>query len=98
MAVTTSVTSDRRRVSGLPAEMTSFVGRRQEMAEVKRLLSGARLVTLAGVGGVGKTRLAVRVAADLRRAFNDGVWLVELADLERPELLATVVVEALGFR
>src|SRR6185436_7405616 len=98
MAVATSVTPDRRRFPGLPAEVTSFVGRRREVAEVKRLLSGARMVTLTGVGGVGKTRLAVRVAADLRRAFGDGIWLVELADLERPELLVTTLVETLEIR
>ncbi|GAA2870833.1 LuxR family transcriptional regulator [Streptosporangium fragile] len=68
------------------------------MAEVKRLLSGARVVTLTGVGGVGKTRLALRVAADVRRAFPDGVWLVELAALENPELLAQALVEALEIR
>jgi predicted ATPase/DNA-binding CsgD family transcriptional regulator len=68
------------------------------VAEVKRLLSDSRMVTLTGVGGVGKTRLAVRMAADLRRAFGDGIWLVELADLERPELLVTTLVEALEIR
>ncbi len=81
---------------GLPAEVTSFVGRRREVADVKRLLSRSRLVTLTGVGGVGKTRLAFRVAAEVRRAFPDGVWLVELASLENPELLAYNVLHALG--
>ncbi|MFG3441354.1 ATP-binding protein [Nonomuraea sp. NPDC047897] len=80
---------------GLPAELTSFVGRRQEIADVKRLLSGSRLVTLVGVGGVGKTRLALRVAADVRRAFPDGVALVELATLEGPDLLVRTVSEVL---
>jgi non-specific serine/threonine protein kinase len=62
------------RVTGnLPVELTSFVGRRGELAEVKRLLTGSRLVTLTGIGGVGKTRLALRAAAELRRAFRDGV-------------------------
>src|SRR3954463_9737370 len=98
MAVTTSAASDRRRVPGPPAEVTSFVGRRHEVADVKRLLSGARIVTLTGVGGVGKTRLALRVAADLLRAFSDGIWLVELADRERPELLVTTLVESLEIR
>ena len=73
--------SARWRTRGLPAEVTSFVGRRREVADVKRLLSGSRLVTLTGVGGVGKTRLAYRVAAELRRAFPDGVWPVDLAEL-----------------
>ncbi|MFI7642596.1 ATP-binding protein [Nonomuraea sp. NPDC049400] len=79
----------------LPAELNSFVGRRREIAEVKRLLSEARLVTLVGVGGVGKTRLSLRVGYDLRRAFHDGVWLVELAALESPELLLQTVTECL---
>jgi predicted ATPase/DNA-binding CsgD family transcriptional regulator len=80
----------------LPAEVTSFVGRRQEIAEVKRLLARSRLVTLTGTGGVGKTRLAVRVAGQLRRAFPDGVWLVSLADLSDPALLPTTVATVLG--
>ncbi|MGN9841006.1 ATP-binding protein [Nonomuraea sp. H19] len=81
--------------SRLPAELNSFVGRRHEIAEVKRLLSEARLVTLVGVGGVGKSRLALRVAFDVRRTFPDGVWLVELAALESPELLVQAVTETL---
>ena len=60
----------------LPAEVTSFVGRRRELAEAKRALSKSRLVTLIGVGGVGKTRIAERVARDRRRAYPHGVWLV----------------------
>jgi len=80
----------------LPVEMTSFVGRRQEIAEVKRLLARSRLVTLTGAGGVGKTRLAVRVAGQLRRAFPDGVWLVSLADLSDPALLPATVATVLG--
>ncbi|WP_440071044.1 ATP-binding protein [Streptosporangium sp. OZ121] len=93
-----SVTPKRWQATALPPEVTSFVGRRHEMAEVKRLLSGARVVTLTGPGGVGKTRLALRVAADVQRAFPDGVWLVELAGLENPELLAASVNEALAIR
>ena len=59
------------RVTGnLPAELTSFVGRRGELAEVRRLLAGSRLVTLTGVGGVGKTRLALRAAAELRTGVS----------------------------
>jgi hypothetical protein len=63
----------------LPAEVTSFVGRRHELADTRRLLSSSRLLTLTGAGGVGKTRLAVRMAAEVRRTFADGVWFVELA-------------------
>jgi non-specific serine/threonine protein kinase len=86
------------RPGNLPAGTTSFVGRKNDVAEVKRLLSKARLVTLTGVGGVGKTRLALHTATELRRAFPDGAWLVELADLSDPALLAHTVLEALGVR
>ncbi|KWW97798.1 hypothetical protein TH66_20330 [Carbonactinospora thermoautotrophica] len=84
-----------RRVGNLPVEVTSFVGRRRELTEAKRLLSQTRLLTLTGVGGVGKTRLALRVAAELHRAFPDGVWLVDLASLEDPKLLPDTVATAL---
>ncbi|EWM18993.1 transcriptional regulator, LuxR family [Kutzneria sp. 744] len=63
------------RAENLPLELTSFVGRRHEVAEAKRALSASRLVTLTGVGGVGKSRLALRVATQVQRAFDDGVWL-----------------------
>lgn len=82
----------------LPAEVTTFVGRRQEVAEVRQLLSASRAVTLTGMGGVGKTRLAVRVGHEVRRAFRDGVWLVELAALESRGMLARAVAEALQIR
>lgn len=88
----------RSQVGNLPLELTSFVGRRREVSEVKRLFSRSRLVTLTGIGGVGKTRLALRVAEDSRRAFEDGVWFVELGELQDPELLADTVVAALGLR
>jgi predicted ATPase/DNA-binding CsgD family transcriptional regulator len=82
----------------LPAELTSFVGRRRELREAKNRLSMARLLTLTGTGGVGKTRLALRIAAGARRAFTDGVWLVELAELRDPRLLTNTVATALGLR
>ncbi|MFF1614574.1 ATP-binding protein [Amycolatopsis sp. NPDC058278] len=88
----------RRSAGNLPAELTSFVGRRHELGEAKRLLSTARLVTLTGAGGVGKTRLALRVAADVRRAFPDGVWLVELADVGDAHLVPNTVATAFGLR
>lgn len=84
-----------RRSGNLPAEATSFVGRRHELAEVRKRLSDARLVSLVGPGGVGKTRLAVRIATDLGRGFAGGVWLVELADLRDPVLVSTAVMTAL---
>jgi non-specific serine/threonine protein kinase len=83
------------RVGNLPPDPTSFIGRRRELAEVKRLLSESRLVTLTGVGGVGKTRIALRVAAGLHRAFADRVWLVDLTKLSNPSLLAQTVAETL---
>ena len=87
------------RVKGnLPAELTSFVGRRRELAEIKRLLTRSRLVTLTGTGGAGKTRLALRAAAGLRRAFRDGVWLVQLELLRDPALVAQVVARKLGLQ
>src|SRR5262252_2888924 len=87
------------RVTGnLPAELTSFVDRRDELAEVRRLLAESRLVTLTGVGGVGKTRLALRAAAGLARAFPGGVWLVRLDQLRDEALVAQAVAEALGLQ
>lgn len=87
-----------RRAGRLPAEVTSFVGRRAEIVEVKRLLGASRLVTLTGVGGVGKTRLAVQTARTLRRVFEDGVWLVDLAKLSSPALLVNAVTGTLEIR
>ena len=82
----------------LPAELTTFVGRHRQLQEIKSALATARLVTLVGTGGVGKTRLALRSAADLRRGIPDGVWLVELAGLEDAELVAKTVMISLGLR
>src|SRR6516164_1155598 len=87
-----------RGTGNLPAELTSFVGRRGELAEVKRLLADSRLVTLTGIGGVGKTRLALRAAAGLRRAFRDGVWLVQFDQLRDPALVAQAVAGGLGLQ
>lgn len=83
-------------VGNLPAEVTSFVGRRRELLVAKRLLPGTRLLTLVGAGGVGKSRLARRVAADAHRAFPDGVWLVELAAVQQGEVVAYSVARVLG--
>jgi predicted ATPase len=82
----------------LPAARTSFVGREQEMLEVKRALAMTRLLTLTGAGGSGKTRLALEVARDLVGAYPDGVWLVELAPLAEGELVPQAVTETLGVR
>lgn len=85
-------------VGSLPAEVTSFVGRRRELSETRRLLAGSRMLTLTGVGGVGKTRLALRVAAEVRRAFPDGVWFAELAALHDPQLLPHTVADTFELR
>jgi replication-associated recombination protein RarA len=74
-----NVTGEVAEAGNLPAAFTSFVGRRHEIGEVRRLLGFGRLLTLFGAGGVGKTRLALEVAAASRKAFPDGVWLVDLA-------------------
>jgi predicted ATPase len=83
-------------LSNLPAELTSFVGRRQELRELKRLLATTRLLTLTGSGGVGKTRLALRAAAEMSRGFPDGAWLVPLAPIHDPLLVTQAVFNALG--
>lgn len=83
-------------VHRLPTELTSFVGRRRELGEVKQQLQVARLVTLTGIGGVGKTRLALRAAAAVQRAFDGSVCLVELGELRDPLMLASSVAAPLG--
>jgi non-specific serine/threonine protein kinase len=85
-----------RHWSNLPAEVTSFVGRRQELREVKRLLTATRLLTLTGSGGAGKTKLAVRAAAEMSRGFPDGACLVLLDSVRDPLLVTQAVFGALG--
>ena len=87
-----------RRPGNLPAETTSFIGRRHELAEVRKKLTTARLVSLVGPGGVGKTRLAIRIGTDLRRGFRDGTWLVELAEVRDPALIGNATLAALDLR
>jgi predicted ATPase/class 3 adenylate cyclase len=82
--------------NNLPLQLTSFVGREREQAEVRRLLTTARLVTLTGTGGCGKTRLALQVGAELADAFADGVWFVDLAPLADPALVPQTVAAVLG--
>ena len=82
----------------LPLELTSFVGRRHELTEAKNLLAGSRLVTLTGIGGVGKTRLAMRIAASVQREYADGVRLVELGELREGSSLVDAVAAAVGVR
>ncbi|GAA3230886.1 LuxR C-terminal-related transcriptional regulator [Nonomuraea helvata] len=80
----------------LPAEPNRFVGRERDLDDLRGLFGETRVVTLCGVGGIGKTRLALRVAAGLVPAYPDGVWLVELARVRRPELVDQEVGRVLG--
>jgi predicted ATPase/transcriptional regulator with XRE-family HTH domain len=82
----------------LPLALTSFIGREEEQSEVRALLGAARLVTLTGAGGAGKTRLALAVARELLGDYPQGVWLVELAPLADPALVPQAVAQALGLR
>ena len=82
----------------LPAPLTSFLGREQDLARLEGLLDEARLVTLSGTGGTGKTRLALEAGARVTGRFRDGVWLAELAGIADPGLVAAQVMQALGVR
>ncbi|MCC7207775.1 MAG: tetratricopeptide repeat protein [Anaerolineae bacterium] len=84
--------------NNLPVQLTSFIGREREKADVWQALSSARLLTLTGVGGTGKTRLALHLAADVLSSFPDGVWLAELAPLAGPDLVLQAVAGALKLR
>ena len=82
----------------LPAEPNSFVGRERDLAELARLLGDVRALTLCGPGGIGKTRLALRLACEIVSGYPDGAWLVELADTEDPSLVARRAAATLGVR
>ncbi len=84
--------------NNLPHELSSFIGRGPELLELARLLNRTRLLTLTGPGGAGKTRLAQHVAHDVLGDYPDGVWLIELAPLADPALVASTVAQALGVR
>jgi predicted ATPase/DNA-binding CsgD family transcriptional regulator len=88
----------RHQAGNLPSTVTSFVGRRLELAAARDRMASSRLVTLVGPGGVGKTRLAIEVGAQACRAFEDGVWLVDLASLADPTRLRQTVLSALQVR
>src|SRR5271169_7124773 len=85
-------------LTNLPAQVSSFVGREVELAAVRALVGGSRLVTLTGTGGAGKTRLALQVAAGLADDAGDGVWFADLAPLQDPDLVAVTVADVLGVR
>lgn len=82
----------------LPVQLTSFIGRERDLDEVESLLSNSRLVTLSGVGGAGKTRLAIQAANRVTSAFQHGVWWVDLAALHDPTLIPQIIVQAFGLR
>src|SRR5216110_1951297 len=82
----------------LPVELTSFVGRRQESGDLKRVMATARLITLTGPGGVGKTKLALRAARETLRQYRDGAWLVELAAVDDPARVTQAALAALGLQ
>src|SRR5512139_1724984 len=84
--------------NNLPVQLTSFIGREREIAEIKQELTDHRLVTLTGSGGTGKTRLSLQVAADLLDQFKHGVWFVELAPLADPDLIPQAILSALGIQ
>jgi predicted ATPase/DNA-binding CsgD family transcriptional regulator len=93
-----AATATQQQRSSLPVHLDSFVGRRRELGEVRRLLERARLLTLTGPGGAGKTRLATRAAGELSRSFPGGAHFVELGDLRDPALVPAAVATALGLR
>lgn len=98
----TELADDQRRAwgggrrSNLPEPRTAFIGRERELVEIKRLLPGKRLLSLVGVGGIGKTRFALQVAAEVEDAYRGGVWLVELGSISDPLLVPTSVAQVLG--
>ena len=85
-------------LTNLPAQVSSFIGREAELAAVRALVGGSRLVTLTGAGGAGKTRLGLQVAAGLLDEAGDGVWFADLAPLADPDLVAVTVADVLGIR
>ncbi|MDR7300494.1 ATP-binding protein [Haloactinomyces albus] len=92
----TARTRARETGGNLPVDVTSFVGRRREITLTKRLLAESRVVTLTGPGGIGKSRLALRVATSMRRVFRDKSWRVELGELTDAALLADTISEQLS--
>jgi non-specific serine/threonine protein kinase len=91
----TPVKAIEARITNLPIPLTSFIGRTREMARVKNMMAQARLITLIGSGGCGKTRLAIQVASDLVDSFKDGVWWVDFAPLMDEVLVSQTVANVL---
>jgi predicted ATPase/class 3 adenylate cyclase len=82
--------------NNLPEQLTSFIGREHEIAEIKQELAAHRLITLTGSGGTGKTRLALQAAAELLDHFNHGIWFIELAPLTDPDLIPQAILSEIG--
>src|SRR5215469_6728940 len=82
----------------LPAESNTFIGRERDLVDLRRILGHARAVTLCGPGGIGKTRLALRLANTLAAGYPDGLWIADLAELATAEPLVPLVAAALGVR
>ena len=84
--------------NNLPKHPTSFIGREREIEEAEQLLHRARLLTLLGIGGLGKTRLALQIAGDVLESYRDGAWLVDLAPIRDPSIVASEAAKVLGVR
>ena len=82
--------------NNLPTQLTSFIGREQDVVEARRLLRGTRLLTMTGPGGIGKTRLSLQLAADVVHDFPDGVFFVPLSAVQNPELIPSTIIDILG--
>lgn len=90
--------SENVRENNIGLELTSFIGRRREIKSVRQQMATSRLVTITGIGGIGKSRLALRVASDSRRAFSDGVWLTDLGQLKDEVLVAEAIMATFGVK
>ena len=84
--------------NNLPKHLTSFIGREREIEEAEQLLDRARLLTLLGIGGLGKTRLSLQIAGDVLESYRDGAWLVDLAPIRDPSIVASEAAKVLGVR
>ncbi len=84
--------------NNLPEQLTSFVGRERELGDIKQRLSQTRLLTLLGMGGLGKTRLSLQAADEMRAEFPDGLWFLDLAPLRDPALVLSEAAQAMGVR
>jgi hypothetical protein len=87
---------ENRHLHNLPVQVTNFIGREKEIGELRALVENSRLVTITGEGGCGKTRISLQVAKEYLDKFNDGVWFVDLAPLNDPELLPPEVANTLS--